>query len=74
MKKYLLIAGDEYYPSGGIMDWKGLFETREEIKIEVLSVKPPIYLINGERYEWFEIVDLERVLATGEIGEIDDIG
>ena len=34
MKRYLLFAGDNYYPCGGWNDFEGSFDTKEEIKIE----------------------------------------
>lgn len=30
MKKYLLFAGDNYYPDGGLLDYKGDFDTVED--------------------------------------------
>ena len=29
MKRYMLFAGDRYYPAGGMKDCKGMFETME---------------------------------------------
>ena len=51
-KRFLLIAGENYYPSEGTGDWIGCFETEEEAKdhMNLLSV--------GNRYDWHEIVDL----------------
>lgn len=52
MKRFLLIAGDNYYPRQGTHDWIGCFETEEEAKdhMNLLSV--------GNQYDWHEIVDL----------------
>ena len=30
MKKFLLLAGQHYYPGAGTQDWIGTFETKEE--------------------------------------------
>lgn len=32
MKRYLLFAWDQYYPSGGMNDLKGEFDTEQEAK------------------------------------------
>jgi len=49
-KHYLLIAGDEYYPSDCTGDWIECYETKEEAieKWDEIS----------NRYDWYEIVDL----------------
>lgn len=36
MKRYLLFAGDQYYPRGGMYDLRGDFDTLEEA-VEVAS-------------------------------------
>ncbi len=65
-KPYLLIAGEQYYPSSGTDDWKGCYETIEEI-MDLLKVDPegwgskPV-TINGTDYDWYYIIDL-RVWA-----------
>ena len=54
IKPYLLIAGDNYYPSSGTGDWIYSYETEEEAreKWEEISSK------SKYRYDWYEIVDL----------------
>ena len=54
-KHYLLIAGDNYYPSAYTGDWIACYETKEEAqKIwENISKK-------RNRYDWYEIVDLRE--------------
>lgn len=34
MKQYLFFAGDHYYPSGGWNDFRGDYETMEEVQAE----------------------------------------
>lgn len=34
MSRFLLFAGDNYYPGGGVVDFKGMFETIEAAKEE----------------------------------------
>jgi hypothetical protein len=74
MKKFLLIAGDDYYPRGDTGDWIGCFATREEAENAI--IKEPYdgklpwehenktyyrYKINGrDHIDWYEIVDLEE--------------
>ena len=68
MKKFLLLAGENYYPGGKTDDWIGCFATREEA--ESVVIKEPweykgttlySYKINGRDYiDWYEIVDLDE--------------
>ena len=74
MKKFLLIAGDDYYPRGDTNDWIGCFATREEAENAI--IKEPYesklswehesktryrYKTNDTDYvDWYEIVDLDE--------------
>ena len=49
MKKFLLIAGDNYYPQGGTEDWIGCFETYEEAKSQVKIEQVHVYYLRGPR-------------------------
>lgn len=51
-KPFLLIAGDQYYPSAGTGDWRGCFKTYKE----AMSV----YLEKYKNSDWYEIVDLRN--------------
>ncbi len=53
MKKFLLTAGDDYYPSQGDMDWIGCFATYEEAEIIGKFLKS-----HGGK-NWYEVVDLD---------------
>ena len=48
-KPFLLIAGDNYYPSGGTGDWIGKFETREEIEKNVETRYLEYFFTKGPR-------------------------
>lgn len=50
-KPYLLIAGDNYYPSSGTEDWRGTYSTYEEAEAALKDIE------RGD-YDWYEIVDL----------------
>lgn len=52
MNRFLLFAGDTYYPSGGWNDLEGNFETLERAEAAAEELDP----------DWWHIVDLE----TGE--------
>lgn len=56
MKRFVLFAGNDYYPQGGWDDMKGDFDTAEEAK---QASFPP-------RDNWHQIVDLDsgKVIAT----------
>jgi hypothetical protein len=59
MKPYLLIAGDQYYPSSRTGDWIACFDTYEEAKEEVID-DDEMVSIRGANYDWYEIVDLRN--------------
>ena len=47
MKRYLLFAGDFYYPRGGWSDHRGDFETIEDA-VEAAA---------ASRIDWYQVVD-----------------
>lgn len=49
--KYLVFAGDVYYPGGGWSDFKGSFDELEEALV----------FISGLECEWWDIVDRETL-------------
>jgi hypothetical protein len=53
MKPYLLIAGDDYYPSSRTGDWIDCYETEEEARKKWEEISKQEY-----SYDWYEIVDL----------------
>jgi hypothetical protein len=67
MKKFLLIAGDGYYPSERTGDWVGCFETEEKAmeKVKIVDhvartgiIYSSIY-VDGEHKDWFCVVNLD---------------
>ena len=55
MTKYALFAGDHYYPSGGMNDCIGRYETIELAREA-----------NNGAWDWFQIVDLETFTVVEE--------
>lgn len=57
VKRYLLFAGDQYYPSGGWHDLSGEFDSIEEAEEYVFE----------RGYEWWHVVDREelRIVKAG---------
>lgn len=49
-ERYLLFAGDRYYPSGGWRDYKMDFSSVESAKTAVTGL---------DDYDWWQIVDSE---------------
>lgn len=49
-KRYLLFAGEYYYPSGGFHDYKGSFETINDARSNVML-----------HHDWYHIVDLDTL-------------
>ncbi len=68
MKKFLLIAGQDYYPGHGTNDWIGTFETREEAENHITKTSFEYkgrlvfsYKVNNiDPVDWYDIVDLEE--------------
>lgn len=68
MKRYLLFAGDNYYPSGGVNDFVMDYDTVEEAEAEAKKLYPSgHYCWKAENaewacrypYEWWQVVDYE---------------
>ena len=55
MKHYLLIAGDNYYPSAHTGVWISCYETEEEAKEKWEEISK-----QKCGYDWYEIVDLRE--------------
>lgn len=52
MRKFAVFAMDTYYPSGGMGDFKGSFNTREEAEIEGDNLR--------KYYDHIDIVDMDE--------------
>lgn len=49
MSRFLLFAGNDYYPAGGWGDFKGDFDTQEEAEA---------FLANStQKFDWKQIID-----------------
>ena len=60
MKRFLVFAGDNWYPFGGWKDFKESFDTLHEAQN---------YLMDSSSYDWYHIVDS----STGEIVEKGEV-
>lgn len=54
MKRFLLFAGPNYYPSGGWEDFIGAFDTQQEAQAEYDTRSKK----KSSDYHWYQIVDL----------------
>ncbi len=54
-KPYLLIVGDDYYPSAYTGDWVACYATKEEAKEKWEELSKSKY-----NNDWYEIVDLRE--------------
>ena len=52
MKRFLLFAGDNYYPAGGMEDFKGDFDTVDEALEKMIIIKL--------RCDWFHIYNWQE--------------
>lgn len=66
MKAYLLFAGENYYATGGVNDFKEEFEDREE------CIKKGFKLLTSSKYEescdWFQVVDSKTFEIVFKVG------
>ena len=65
LKRFILFAGEHYYPGGGTRDYVNSFDTLEEAMafVESIRKKPPEKMgLMGGRVDWADILDKE----TGE--------
>lgn len=60
MKKFLLIAGDSYYPQAGACDWQECYETYEEAVASFTENPDETFTVNGRKHDWMQIIDLEE--------------
>jgi hypothetical protein len=51
MKRFLVFAGDFYYPSGGWGDFQGDFDSIDEAKDKLLKIH--------KDWEWSQVIDSE---------------
>lgn len=64
LKRYLLFVGDKYYPSGGMKDFKGDFDSLNEAQRIFRSKKEEYCYRSG--YSWYHILDQEtRKICSG---------
>ena len=63
MKPFLLIAGDDHYPSAYDGDWVACFSTREEALACVKIISNEVFItyrdIHSKR-DWYDIIDLRK--------------
>ena len=62
MKRFLVFAGDAYYPEGGMHDFQEDFDTLEEAKSFEAKIKQEFKSIWGDNwkdYKWIAIWDSE---------------
>jgi len=56
MKRYLLFAGDKWYPSGGMNDFKGSFDEQDDAYRKALNLQK----------DWYQIYDTEENVIVQE--------
>lgn len=61
-QRFVLFAGDTYYPSGGWDDFRGSFHTKEEAERAAKEGWTRDHPMWTGKYDWTQIIDLE----TGE--------
>jgi hypothetical protein len=59
-KRYLLTAGDGYYPCSGTRDWIACYETQEEAEAQVTRTDDGSFRVAGyaSTFDWYHVIDL----------------
>lgn len=76
MKPFLLMAGDNYYPSGGSQDWIGCYETLEEAQAQVSRIEENQVVTIGKSKGQINVIwHYEIVGKTGKFDwyEVEDL-
>jgi hypothetical protein len=61
IKRFVWMAGAQYYASGGFHDYRGSFDTMEEAKaMEAKWIEE-----NGKEYNWSHICDTQTGMIEG---------
>lgn len=55
MKRFILFAGSEYYPGGGWNDFRGFFDSTEEIN----------QYLAGKSFDWWHWYDTKKEITGG---------
>ena len=70
MKTYLLIAGDNYYPSADTGDWIGCFSTYEEAKAQVEVKERHDYYTKGKNKGEIKSTHRDYIVKGGTYGDM----
>lgn len=60
-KPFLLLAGENHYPSFETGDWQGRYKTYEEAESQINTIEDECgkyFKIKDVVYDWYKIVDL----------------
>jgi len=61
IKRYLVTAGDNYYPCSGTSDWKDSFDDKDEaIAYAEKLEKERLSYSDSSRYDWVNVIDLSN--------------
>jgi len=63
MKPFLLIAGDSYYPKGGVGNWIRTYATFEEAKSAVSLIQNKRTITKGKRKGEEEVVSTDYLIG-----------
>ncbi len=64
MKRYMLFAGSQYYPSGGWDDFKDSFDTCEEALVAARLQETGYKGKTKPVYDWFHVVDVQGFIIV----------
>lgn len=60
MKRFLLLAGNNYYPRAGTENWVAEADSYHELEIEISPQERGSCIYKNKTYDWYEIVDLDK--------------
>lgn len=59
--KYALFAGDQYYPLGGIFDFRGFYDTVEKAAAAGSHGSADVHGYFVHEYDWYHVVDMSTM-------------
>ncbi len=61
LKRFLLFAGKNYYPSGGWRDFIDSFDTKEDAEGFYLNDGPVGTPAHPYNFDWYQIIDIYKI-------------
>ena len=68
LNRFLLFAGEDYYPLAGWNTFINSYNSLDDAMSGIVKIDFREYTINGDSYNWFEVVDLVKGVPVEQAG------